>query len=457
MAEILTVETPSLGDRSYLVTDGTKAAVIDPQRDIDRVLALAMEHSLTITDVFETHIHNDYVTGGFELARVTGARYHVSKLDEVFFDRSPITDGDEVKVGTFAVRAMHTPGHTPTHLSYVVLEDDREVAAFTGGSLLYGTVGRTDLTARSQAETLTRAQYESAHRLSRELPGSVALYPTHGFGSFCSSTSPDEIEEPGESVSTIAHERAVNVALTSVDEDTFVQRLLSGLDAYPQYYVHMGPRNRTGPAGINLAPPVHASPEQLQERLQAGEWIVDMRARGAFAADHVVDTVNVEMGDSFSTYLGWLVPWNLPVTLVGADAEEVAQAQRQLVRIGIERPAAAATNGVEAYGRGLERGTYRLSDFAGLAEERRNGNNPFVLDVRRDDELGVGAVTGSEHMPIHKLARHMDEVPDDVDVWVHCASGYRASIAASLLRRGGRTPVLIDDEYGNAEKLGLTL
>ncbi len=456
MVSVMTLETSSLGDRSYLVSDGSSAAVIDPQRDIDRMLAVAHEQGVTITDVFETHIHNDYVTGGFELARQTGARYHVAADDEVFFERSPLADGDEVKVGQLIVRALHTPGHTPTHLSYLVMEGDREAGVFTGGSLLYGTVGRTDLVSVSMKETLTRAQYRSAHRLDSELSDGVEIYPTHGFGSFCSSTSPEEGSADADQPSTISDERRVNVALTTADEDDFVQSLLAGLGAYPRYYVHMGPRNRIGPAPVDLSAPIRAEAGEIGERIAAGEWVVDVRDREAFAQGHVVGTINVELGDSFTTYLGWLVPWNLPITLVGDDADAIADAQRQLVRIGIERPTAAAVGGIESYGEGLHRGSYEVTDFAGLLAARDDDGDPFVLDVRRDDERREGAVTGSSHVPIHELERRVDEVPDDRDVWVHCASGYRASVAASLLARGGRRPVLINGEYATAVQLGLT-
>ena len=454
MAEVLTIATPELGDHSYIVTDGTYAAVIDPQRDIDRIIERLEEQRLTVTDVFETHVHNDYVTGGYELARSTGADYHLPAADEVFFRHAGLRDGDCVRVGSFSVRALHTPGHTPNHLAYVITDADREIAVFTGGSLLYGTVGRTDLVARSLAQTLTRAQYASAQRLSRELGDDVAIYPTHGFGSFCSSTTPDEGSLDGQP-SSMAHERRANIALTAADEDAFVEQLLAGLDAYPQYYVHMGPRNRVGPGPVNFSDPAVADPQEVHQRVSASEWVIDVRDRGAFAGAHVQGTINIALTDSFTTYVGWLLPWSTPITLLADDHAAIAEAQRALSRIGIDRPAAAAWGGVDVYGRGLPRGTYRVADFAVLRDARRAAADPLVLDVRRDDERRDGAVRRSVHIPIHELERRIGELPD-VDVWVHCASGYRASVAASLLDRAGRRPVLIDDEFGAATELGLT-
>ena len=459
--QVITIETPSLGDRSYIAHDGAKALVIDPQRDIDRVLRHVEELGLDVTHVVETHIHNDYVTGGFELARRTGATYVLNADDEVFFDAQGVRDGDRLTVGALEVKVLHTPGHTPTHLSYVV-SDGTTTSAFTGGSLLYGSVGRTDLISRAMAEELTRRQFATARRLADVLEDDVTVLPTHGFGSFCSSAAADaqtaDVDPRyGVATSTIGQQRLENIALTIKDEETFVSAILSGLDAYPRYYAHMAPRNKLGPEPIDLSPPMPADASELAARIHAGEWVVDLRERTAYAADHVVGTVNVGVSDSLVTYLAWLVPWGTPVTLVGDTAEEVAEAQRQLARVGIDRPAAAATGGVSRWGEGLGRGAFRISDYAELAALRTAApdGGPYVLDVRRDDERRNRAIVGSAHVPLHELTRRALEVPADREVWVHCAGGYRASIAASLLVRAGRTPVLIDDDEQAITTLGL--
>jgi hydroxyacylglutathione hydrolase len=459
--EIITIETPSLGDRSYVVTDGEVALVVDPQRDIDRVLEVVEDRGLRITHVLETHNHNDYVTGGFELARTTGATYVLNAAEEMFYDFHGVSDGDELQVGAVTVRVVHTPGHTPTHLSYVA-SDGETTAVFTGGSLLYGSVGRTDLVARSLAEELTRKQFASARRLADELPDETTVLPTHGFGSFCSSAAADSQSadvDPkyGVETSTIGEQREANLALTITSEDEFVRTILDGLDAYPRYYAHMGPRNKVGPDPVDLSPATVADPAELLRRIHVGEWVVDLRSRTAFAKDHVTGTVNVEVGDSFVTYLAWLLPWGVPVTLVGDTQEEVSEAQRQLVRVGIDRPAAQATGGVESYGAGVDRGSYRVTDLEGLAKAMAD-DDVHVLDVRRQDEREGGhTIAGSQHVPLHELTRRMDEVPTDREVWVHCASGYRASLAASLLARGGRTPVLVDDDVTRVDELGFEL
>ena len=235
-----------------------------------------------------------------------------------------------------SVRVLATPGHTFTHLSYALRAAGHPHAVFSGGSLLYGSTGRPDLLGRAHAEELARAQYGSARRLAAELPGDADVYPTHGFGSFCSAT-----QAQGTS-STIGTERLVNPVLT-LDEDSYVAETLAGLDAYPAYYAHMGPANAAGPGGPDLTPPRRADAAELRSRIEAGEWVVDLRARRAFAAGHLAGTLSFDLDGSFATYLGWLIPWDTPLTLLGQTREQVAEAQRELVRIGIDRPRAAAT------------------------------------------------------------------------------------------------------------------
>jgi hydroxyacylglutathione hydrolase len=439
--EILTIETPSLGDRSYLVHDGRTAVVVDPQRDIDRVLGLLDEHGLELVAVLETHLHNDYVTGGLELARRTGAGYHLNADDEVAFEVDAVRDGDVLEFGSFTIRVLHTPGHTPTHLSYVVSDGERDVAVFSGGSLLYGSVGRTDLVSPDLTEELTRAQHRTARRLAAELDDEVELRPTHGFGSFCSSG-----DTAGRDTSTIGTEREDNQALTIEDEDEFVRTLVAGLDAYPSYYAHMSARNRQGPADVDLSPVEPVDTTELLRRIHAGEWVVDLRTRTAFAREHLTGTINIELADNASTYLGWLIRWGTPVTLLADTADEVAQMQRQLVRIGIDRPAGQLAGGPEAADDGAERGRYEVADFAQLGSATTERDDLVVLDTRRRLEWEDGHLPGAVHVPLHELEERLAEIPAG-EIWVHCASGYRSSIAASLLARAGRDVVLVDDEF----------
>lgn len=320
---------------------------------------------------------------------------------------------------------------------------------FTGGSLLYGSTGRPDLLGPDHTDTLVHAQWRSARRLAAELPDETAVYPTHGFGSFCSAT-----QSSGES-STIGAEKASNPALTSAEQD-YVRELLAGLDAFPAYYAHMGPANLAGPAAIDLSPPAEADPTELRRRIQAGEWIVDLRTGTAFAAGHVPGTVNIGLHGQFVTYLGWLMPWGTPVTLLGETADDVARAQREMVRIGLDRPAAMATGKPEQWARGAGLRAFAQASFADLAAAYGRGERPSVLDVRRHPERAAGYIEGSVGIPIHEVLARLDEIPTG-PVWVHCAGGYRASVVAGLLDARGHDVIAIDDSFDNAEPAGLPL
>jgi hydroxyacylglutathione hydrolase len=450
MVEVLRIETPSLGDRSYLVHDGSVGLVVDPQRDIDRVIALAADHGVRITHIAETHIHNDYLTGGLALARATGARYLVNAADPVRFSRAPVHDGDSIQISDgLRVRVLATPGHTFTHLSYVAEDDGGVAGVFTGGSLLYGATGRPDLLGPEHTGALARAQYASAQRLATELPDTAEIFPTHGFGSFCAATQAE-----GRS-STIGHEKLVNPALT-MRQGAYLDTMLAGLDAWPAYYAHMGPENLAGPDGPDLSPPQRATAEEIRRRIGAGEWVIDLRDRIAFAAGFVPGSVSFSLGDSFASYVGWTVPWSAPVTLLGETPAQVAQAQRELARIGIDRPAAAAAGRPGEWSGDGALASLRLAKFGDLADRLSPRTGVVVLDVRRRLEWEEAHIAGAVHIPLHDLPGRQHHVPPG-EVWVHCHSGYRAMVAASLLAAWGRQVVSVDDDFGNAAAAGLPM
>jgi glyoxylase-like metal-dependent hydrolase (beta-lactamase superfamily II)/rhodanese-related sulfurtransferase len=470
MIQITAVDTPSLGDRSYLVTDGVTAIVIDPQRDFDRILAVAREQDVPVTHVLETHIHNDYVTGGCALARETGAQYLVSGSDPVEFERTPVTDGDVLDIGAMRLRVLATPGHTFTHLSFVLQDGDQVLAVFTGGSLLAGSTGRTDLAGAGHKVALARAQHASARRLAAELPPWTWICPTHGFGSFCSATAPvagpamvpvpgpspdppaGTALRPGGGASTMGAELQVNPALTT-GETEYVATTLAGLDDYPAYYAQMGPANLAGPPAPDLSAPPAAGPQELGRRVRSGEWVVDLRPRPEFADRHLHGTLNFGLGPGLATYLGWLIPWGTPVTLLAREPADIAAAQRELARIGIDRPAAAAAGDPQDWAAGAELEQFATADFAALARE--SDRRPLiVLDVRRRGEWDAWHIDGALHIPLHELRGRMSEIPLG-EIWVHCQAGYRAAIAASLLAACGRPVVAIDDEFSRTRVAGL--
>jgi hydroxyacylglutathione hydrolase len=277
------------------------------------------------------------------------------------------------------------------------------------------------------------------------LPDEAGVFPTHGFGSFCSSSQSDATE------STIGQEKQSNAVLTH-DEEDYVRELLDGLGAYPAYYAHMSPRNAEGPSEPDLSAPAEADAGELRRRMEAGEWVVDLRNRTAFAAGHAPGSLNFGLDGAFATYLGWLIAWGTPVTLLGERPDDVAEAQRELVRIGIDRPAAQATGGPEQWADG-ELASFPTGTFADLEQVRRH-RPVVVLDVRRAEEYDAARIEGAVNIAIHDLPQRVDQVPEG-EVWVHCASGYRASIAASVLDAAGRKLVAIDDSFANAEQVGL--
>ncbi len=447
---VIHIETPTLGDRTYVAHDGSVALVVDPQRDLDRVEAVLTEHDLTLLAVAESHIHNDYVTGGYALAQKTGADYLVNADDEVAFERRPVRDGETIELGDrMRLTAVATPGHTFTHLSYVLsdAETGEQVAVFSGGSLLFGATGRPDLLGEEHTHDLVRLQHASARKLADSLPDSTQVLPTHGFGSFCSATQSEATE------STIGQEKESNPVLTQ-DEETYVRELLDGLGAYPAYYAHMAPANAEGPNEADLSTPAPADAAELRRRIEDGEWVVDLRNRTAFAAGHAPGTLNFGLDGGFATYLGWMIAWGTPVTLLGETAADVAEAQRELARIGIDHPAAHSTGSPEDWAVG-ELASFPTATFADL-EQVRHHRDVVILDVRRADEHASARIAGAVNIPIHELPRRVEEVPAG-EVWVHCASGYRASVAASVLDAADRTLVAIDDSFENAEKVGLHL
>ncbi|BCW46552.1 MBL fold metallo-hydrolase [Arthrobacter sp. StoSoilB5] len=454
--DVVVIETMALGDRSYLVHDGKVALVIDPQRDTDRIEAAARQAGVRITHVAETHLHNDYVTGGLVLAEKHGAEYLVNGDDHVAFDRVPVTDGQVIRVGRLIVKVLATPGHTHTHLSYVVREEGHDggpEAVFSGGSLLYGSVGRTDLVSPHDTAGLAHDQYSSVRRLVAEAQSDAALYPTHGFGSFCSIGPASR-----QNASTIGEQAVANHALTDPSEDHFVAELLENITAYPAYYAHMSPLNAGGPGPANLGVPDSVDAAELGRRLDAGEWVVDLRHRVAFADSHLHGSVSFEYGSgsNFTSYLGWVIPWNQPLTLLG-PLDEVEKAIRDLARIGIDSPDAAVGPNAKVLDIGAlapdhTQASYPHSDWAGLVKDRTPED--VVLDVRRPDEFAASHVRGALNMPVYELLGRITELPES-RIWVHCATGYRASVAASLLDRAGRDVVLINARYKDAAGVGI--
>ncbi len=438
--QIINIDTPTLGDRGYIAHDGKTALVVDPQRDIDRVEKILTDNNLSLGAVVETHMHNDYVSGGLVLARKYQANYITSAEDPVSFERTAAKDLDEFNVGSFAVKALHTPGHTFTHLSYILLDPTGSAQGiFTGGSLLHGSTGRPDLLGQDHAPTLAGLQHGSAHRMAEMLEDKTPIFPTHGFGSFCAATSTS-----GDS-STIQDEKRINPALT-MSVEHFISATLAGLDVFPAYYKHMGPANHAGPGPIDLTELPRLSSQELLKAITGNSWVVDLRDKETWAKGHLPGTFSFGVAGSFATYLGWLFPYENELVLISDKAADIAEAQRELVRIGIDRPSASFVGDISTVDKAIETHLVTFNDVPAAL----NDAEIVVLDVRRNSERDASHIQGSQHIPLHELSQRMAEVATDKTIWVHCAGAYRASIAASIMQNAGRKVVLINEPYEKA-------
>ncbi len=432
--------THGLGDTSYLLAGDGEAVLVDPQRDAWRFIEAARRQGWRVTHVLETHVHNDYVSGALETRAATGAEIVAPARGRYEFPIRGADEGDLIEVGGMRLTAIATPGHTPEHLAWLVHRGDAAtadppMAVFSGGSLLVGSVGRTDLLGPALTDSLAADQQRSLRRLAG-LPDAVAILPTHGAGSFCSA-GPVE----GRATTTVGAERLMNPAFAAaaLSEESFRERLLAGLGRYPAYYAEMAAINRLGPTVLREAPrPTALDPTQADEAIRRGATVVDGRDRTAFATAHLPGSLNIELDESFTSYVGWLVPFDAPLVLVMPTPERDAatEAVTQLLRIGYDHVAGWLHGGLEAWqGAGRPVSAYPVVGLRDLASSR---SETVLLDVRQPNEWrDEGVVPGSERVFVADLASRMEELPRDRPVAVMCQSGHRASMAASLLDGAG--------------------
>jgi hydroxyacylglutathione hydrolase len=422
MIDIVSFRTEGLGNSTYLLSFDGLALLVDPQRDIDRFLDRLGDARLRW--VAETHVHNDYVSGGLSAARLTGAELLFPAAAAPAFRHTPAFHLEEIVESDVTIRPVHTPGHTPEHTSYVVLVEGQTQAVFSGGSLLVGSAGRSDLLGPERADSLARLQYRSVRRLA-ELPEKTALYPTHGAGSFCT------VSEVSAATSTIGQELEANPVLSHRDEESFVRSHLDDLQPYPTYYARMAPINLMRPGSM----PSLAAKEVAADTLQPLSTVVDIRAAEDYAAGHFPGSINIPLSDQFGTWFGWLIPPDSSPFLVTGGADETSEALLQLARIGIDEVAGVVTaHGADA---SVSSRTGRVGDLPDDAQ---------LLDVRSPGERDSHAPPGSVHRYLPDL---LDGPPADIDqarpVWVMCSSGYRSAIGASILRRQGLDAIPVLD------------
>ncbi len=436
--EVISIRTPSLGDATYIAIHGHNAIIIDPQRDIGRFTEVLDDRGITLTHVLETHMHNDYISGGRDLARSRDADLVLPAASGAAFPFLPAFHNEELEATNgLVIRPLHTPGHTPEHTSFLLLVDGEEQAVFTGGSLLVGSAGRSDLLGFQYAHELARLQYGSLQRLG-QLPDPTGVFPTHGEGSFCTASG------AGRTTSTIGQEKAENPLYQLHDVESFIENQLSTLVPYPRYYAHMGPANKQDPTAVHVEPPPELSPEDAESAIAAGAIVLDGRNRLAFAAGHVPGALGIELGDSYAPWAGWLLDYNVPLVLVLGDDQDAVAAATELARIGFV-DVRGVMRGVAAWaasGRALS--SYRTAPHTALLAAMQADEGTQVLDVRDPLERAAGHIPGSHHRYLPDIHEGLPEgMNPAAPVWVICQSGNRASIAAGLLEWLGVEPVVV--------------
>jgi hydroxyacylglutathione hydrolase len=423
-----------LGHASYLLGDPNAgvAAVIDPRRDVEAYITAAADEGLRITDVLETHVHNDYVSGADELRRRLGAIVHVSADAELTRAHEPLRDGDEVRLGSLRIRAIATPGHTPDHLSFLVADlsrSDEDWILLSGGALLVGTAARPDLLGGPEEARRAAAELHATLRdRIAPLPDWIELYPTHGAGSLCGSGI------GGKRWSTVGFERRHNPALNQPDASAFASFILADQPSVPAYWRLMRPTNQAGATPMDtLADPRPMTGDEVAHAAGHGAVVIDARDPDRFAEGHIPGALSIGLRDTFGTWAGSVVPIDREVVLVLARHEDLDEAMAQLRRAGFDRVVGYLHGGFDAWS-----GEVETLDRIGVEQVAADGLT--VLDVRELAEWRDGHIADAVHIPGAQLPGRLSEVPSG-PVAVICGGGYRSAIAASLLLREGRDDV----------------
>ncbi|MDZ4686615.1 MAG: MBL fold metallo-hydrolase [Planctomycetaceae bacterium] len=440
-----TVFTEGLAQLSYLIGDKAtgKAAVIDPRRDVDVYVELARKHKLSITHALETHIHADLVSGCQELADLTGtAKVYVSAEGgaEYGFSHEKLRDGDKIDLGRVILTAKHTPGHTPEHLSYLAEEGNRPgrpFAVFSGDCLFADSVGRPDLLGDDKSDKLAKELFHSVRDFFLKLDDDVRVHPGHGAGSPCGANISDRL------VTTIGYERQHNPALQFADEAKFVEYVLFNAPPEPRYYKRMKQVNAKGPEVLGRLPTCPALPPKVFEQAvdKSGVQLVDNRQMLGFGGSHIAGALNIGPRAELSIWAGWLLEPEQPIFLVLPKDTDLPEVQRQLLRVGYTRFGGYLLGGMEEW----ENKALPLTPLAQMPVHDLKKELPpsdlQVLDVRTPGEWQDGHVPGATYIFLPELEKKLDRLDKAKPVAVYCDSGYRASIAASLLMRHEFTQV----------------
>ncbi len=438
---------PGLAIASYMVGDEKtkEVAVIDPTRDVDEYIQIARREGLKIAHIFETHVHADFVSGAPELkARCGGTPIiHCSGMGgeqwtPPYADHVA-KDGDEMKIGSIRIKAIHTPGHTPEHMTWALFDDTRSKdhpwLLFTGDFLFVGDVGRPDLLGEAERAKLAHQLYESVFKKLTPLPDFTEVFPAHGAGSLCGKAIGSRRS------SSLGYERRFNQSMQPMPEAQWTETLLRGMPPAPPYFKRMKQVNAKGATVLAEKMPgqKRISARELHDRLAKEDLLVlDTRPKEAFAAAHIPGSISIPVAPNLPSWAGWLLPYDKPIVLVVSQPSEAAEVVTHLIRVGFDRIDGYLEEGIdgwEAGGNAL--GNLPTMSVHELSEVLKKPDAPFVLDVRTDGEWSAGHIDGAKHVQVGLLPDRMKEVPKDRPVAVICGSGYRSSIASSLLKKQG--------------------
>ena len=424
--ELIPLVDEGLGNSAYLLDLGDgRALAVDPSLDLRAAQRAAARRGLRIGYAAETHLHADFLSGARQLTADHGTRILASAAGGREFPHTGLADGDEVDLGGLRLRALATPGHTPEHLTYLILDGTREIGVFTGGSLLVGAAARTDLTGAHRTEELAREQYRSLHRLT-SLPDATAVWPTHGAGSFCAAP-------PGaRRTSTIGAEKAGNPLLRTPDEDGFVRLLLAGLGSYPAYFDRLAETNRRGPALVTGPPRLAGlTAGEVRRLLADGAYALDVRPVAGYAAGHIPGAVSIPLRGQYATWLGWLLDPAVPIVVVREPDQDPADILWPALAVGYRRFAGELAGSMPAWQ--AAGGAVRRTALVGPDTM----DAPVVVDVRQASEHATGHLPGAALVELGSLAGAAADLPAG-PATVMCGHGERAATAASLLERAGR-------------------
>jgi hydroxyacylglutathione hydrolase len=445
------VRIESLSNTTYVVGSerSGQCVVIDPVRDIDHYTTIAAHHGVRIAYALETHVHNDFVSGARELAAQSGCQVGASASGGLLYPSLRLQENDEIDLGEFQLRVVHTPGHTPEHISYLVIENGKPTAIFTGGALMLGGAARVDLLGSRVAPFLARWLHHTIHQKLLQFPDEVKVYPTHGGGSFCSVTS----SHGGAIPSTIGEERERNPFAAQKEEKDFIAFALTGLGSYPLYYKYMADINRRGPDVLGGVPRLASlTALSVRHQLDSDALLIDARPQKLFNQEHVPGSFSIPLSNNFSVWVGWVVPWSRPLVLLSPGPAHHDTMVRQLIRIGYDRLVGYLAGGMEAWKvAGLPPETSNTLDVAALHDLWGQPQAPLVIDVRQRDEYHAGHISGALNIELGELSEHLDGLPRELPLVTVCASGMRSTIAGSILLRNGRSDSRVVEEQGAPE------